>query len=619
MRRVWKQWIGGGVAALLVIAAALVIYAEKTGGLPGVVFGITPTDSNTAQSTVATDSKPTKDLTKPLGSAENPFVVLEIVSDESYGELGYFISECEPVDLDRLSYYSEMSTIINAQVGITGEQKNNLYFADEEEYKKAVEEKDKGGSLTFIGTPTDAPADTTVVYGYYEMVADGAGYFIQNNTDGTGTVEYAGENVGNIVWHSLNDGTAVSGGAISLLNVGDKYYTAREVDGKAENKLYQVTKYDYVNESLFLTEALGLSVEEAKTYNVVLKTITSTDLNDDYVQNADNSWVSKADVISLTAQSHITGAPDIWNQLEKGGSHTAVAATNFTNCDLNWEVTWAIYQRALDSDNYAAIVMDSVLGKKWETNRTGRVEYYQLDYDGNRLGTVLSGTGSSNNVYKLNVMLRSMNPQLFYNLFVKEDSTKNGRSTIDGTTGVYSETTSGHTYWLPSLFLPSTADGKRIDSLDGWTWDEETCFDANLEKTNLVLGHTYTYSSSLQSSISRSTVNEKMFAAMGGETMSGLKALNYALSDKLNNITSTSTKAGINVLEIEPCDTFTLKARRFYFSVPSLDGDITVTSMTSSEFIGDIDDLNSTYDLIYIGTNAASLTTDITGDGKSQV
>jgi hypothetical protein len=612
MRKGWKQWIGGGVATLLVIAAALVLYAEKTGGLPGVVFGVTPTDSKTTQSTVATDSKPSKDSTKPLGSAENPFVVLEIVSDESYSELGYLISECEPVDLERLSYYAEMANIINAKVGITGDKKDNYYFADEKEYKTATEESTKNVGLNFIGTPSEASGQTEV-YGYYEMVAEGKGSFQKDSL--TSDIKYVGDNQGNVSWHTLNDGTQVDGGEASLLTVGDKYYTKRAVDASNENKLYKITKYNYTNENWFLTKTLGLTTEQISDYNIVLKTITTKDLNTDYSNNTTNSWISVADVISITAKSHINGSPNIWNQLEKGGSYAVptTAITNFNNYDLNWPVVWAIYEKVMDSDNYAALVLDSTLTDNWRFNyggRTARIQYYQLDYDGNRSGATISDNGCSNNVYKLSIMLRCMNPQLFYNLYVKADTTKNGKSTINASNGSYSEITSSNTYWSGAAFMPTTAEGKRAES---WDWNENTCFDANLSKKNLVLGHTYVYGTFITDTISNNETTRKMFASTGLTSMNGLQALGFALTEKFSTIDSTAVKSGLKILEIEPCDTYSLKGRRFYLSVPSLDGDVEIVTKTSSAFVGSIEDLEATYDAIYIGTNATTLSADVNG------
>ena len=78
---------------------------------------------------------------------------------------------------------------------------------------------------------------------------------------------------------------------------------------------------------------------------------------------------------------------------------------------------------------------------------------------------------------------------------------------------------------------------------------------------------------------------------------------------------ATYLKTKINILDIEPCypdeDSFPLtKAdvkKWLADDSPITENDITITTMAVSEFIGRNEDLNRTYDLIYIGTDADKL------------
>lgn len=76
-------------------------------------------------------------------------------------------------------------------------------------------------------------------------------------------------------------------------------------------------------------------------------------------------------------------------------------------------------------------------------------------------------------------------------------------------------------------------------------------------------------------------------------------------------------KMELNVLEIEPCASYDLTAadvKGFNTELESIPNDsIKITQMTTAEFIGKIDDLNTKYDLVYIGANVGKMYTDSEG------
>lgn len=91
-------------------------------------------------------------------------------------------------------------------------------------------------------------------------------------------------------------------------------------------------------------------------------------------------------------------------------------------------------------------------------------------------------------------------------------------------------------------------------------------------------------------------------------------AVQYII-DRLNKRTITNKK-NINVLEIEPCTSFDLtEADVRGFSAALQDDTVTIhiTQMSTAEFIGKIDDLNTTYDIIYIGANVGQMYTNSSG------
>lgn len=91
--------------------------------------------------------------------------------------------------------------------------------------------------------------------------------------------------------------------------------------------------------------------------------------------------------------------------------------------------------------------------------------------------------------------------------------------------------------------------------------------------------------------------------------------LNYAFQR------ATYLKTKINILDIEPCypdeDSFPLTKKDVKKWIaedsPITEDDITITTMAVSEFIGKNEDLNETWDLIYIGTDVDKLNTDEDG------
>lgn len=94
-------------------------------------------------------------------------------------------------------------------------------------------------------------------------------------------------------------------------------------------------------------------------------------------------------------------------------------------------------------------------------------------------------------------------------------------------------------------------------------------------------------------------------------------AVQYII-DRLNKRTITNKKT-INVLDIEPCTAKDLTeddVRGFSALLEDKTIVINITSMSTAEFIGKIADLNTTYDIIYIGANVSQMYTDGAGMTK---
>lgn len=63
-----------------------------------------------------------KDVTAPLGTKDNVFTVVEIVPNEAFGDFGYLIPGCEPIDMNKLAVSEDITDYTNLFVeGPNGE------------------------------------------------------------------------------------------------------------------------------------------------------------------------------------------------------------------------------------------------------------------------------------------------------------------------------------------------------------------------------------------------------------------------------------------------------------------------------------------------------------------
>ncbi|WMJ88586.1 DUF5057 domain-containing protein [Anaerocolumna sp. MB42-C2] len=109
------------------------------------------------------------------GTANNPFVILEVVPYEGYAEIGYLIGGCEPVKLEELAQDAQAAGIVAST--------KTLNYSYGYEYKFDLETGDTLGR-----GPKDweyVNYQTMAQYGYYEKVENGKGNFVQNITSQT--------------------------------------------------------------------------------------------------------------------------------------------------------------------------------------------------------------------------------------------------------------------------------------------------------------------------------------------------------------------------------------------------------------------------------------------------
>ncbi len=247
--------------------------------------------------------------------------------------------------------------------------------------------------------------------------------------------------------------------------------------------------------------------------------------------------------------------------------------------------------------------------------------------------------GWSLNVYKLYLMTQQMNPVTLYNAYVKGDGpVDNAKINDDGSFSLnINGSTKSYKYWNEYTLIPWNA----IDSSkwNRYTTDKNTeCFDLLGLDFGVEIASTYNFSkiknrllimnnkdNSFATAFAGATAlpkadNADMFEFLGecasGDTYSLADGIYFMLN---NTSVSENFSKDLQILEIEPSGVYkengyaeSFKDEGYWFwlvsrYVPNYSGKTGVTRMSTSSFIGDIQNLNSTYDIIYFGGNDSGI------------
>lgn len=525
------------------------------------------------------------------GTKTNPFVVLEIVPYEGYAEIGYQIEGCEPVNLDLLRYSDDMIKVMDAKAA-TVTKEVQYQFADE-----------KGIHGSWVSV-----SETKTLYGYYERVADNTGIFREVVSPTSGKLDYVkvGTNQGNLVWKTVFGMTqAQTQDRVPLQNIGDRVYTDR-----TDSNCKKGEGYTYTHSNNFLKNVLNIPDNQIRDYQILVKTVEPSELN------ANLDWIERADLISISPKSHIADMPSLWAQY-KLSTHSVVNSppNTFGTTDLSWDAVLRIFNKVAIVKDYAGLIMDWTVYTNPPAGTSKNVISKQYDYYGGLTNyNQVSQPGNRNNVYKLALMLRTMSPQIFYNLFL---NTNNGTESPKVQNGLFvlQTDTDAKNYWTQSTFMPAGKNGEQ-GQYSQWLgmWDEYH-IDPAIAQNVSVLGRVYTYNGDCSLTQDFTKVNmssnqytKELYDYVGGDTakLTPQNAVRYILS---SGTVPGIDKVSIKVLDIEPTKDFELNAFRVRMMVPTFTGAITIVPMTSAEYVGKIEDLNTTYDMIYLGMNCGGYTT----------
>lgn len=403
------------------------------------------------------------------------------------------------------------------------------------------------------------------------------------------------------------------------------------------------------NTELFKKQVLNLSEEECEDYYIRVVTITPDELNKNTAQFAkfynladsgkrdeaklkegenesgEIDLIGNADLISISTMAQAGKTVlELWETYGRDTTGALPGHNNdrgFNTEDLKWQTAMELFMKIGVVNDSAPLICDQTCF----TSPPG--------------GSAKAG-GNSNNVYKLSLMLRVMDPKRLYDLMNTNGGTEESHIkevTINKiTTGSY-DLLSGDakTYWNDNTFLP------HIEGIDSNTNDP--AYKKYLKEIGYIswlTGHSTTFvirnvyftngdSSIVQYFTNYNNGNEIARGAISGATIpyeyskeffeyldvrnspvkptkaSPCEAAEYILSRPKDY-----NKENITILDLEPCNDFTLTVPEVRQMLPGLTGVIDIKQQTTAEFIGKTEDLNDTYDLIFIGTRTGKMKTD---------
>ncbi len=506
---------------------------------------------------------PDKDGVSELGTRNNPLFILEIVPNRSYGEVGYWISGCEPVDMEQLSI-SNLASEYQAggfAVCTTTTENKYVFEIDPEELASGK------GNWTKSGEER----------GYYQKVTDETGTISQKQAGSEFIYTYEGAGKGQYKWIQNDDTTMPTD------HTADQVWMT--IDRYTRNKMI------FTHKNTFLKEAVGVPEEKLADYQSVVITVDPTDL-----ANPDNlDLIKKADVIYINGKAPaVAGLPEIWKKFNKEGGELTNTSTNFQGSnDFTWETTMAIFDRTV-SKNRAVIMMDA-------TN------------------SYLS-PASENNAHKLCIMLLQMGPANFNRLYIKPGKIKTKQ--VGGKTVAYYVGAAGNqtvTAWNKDTFLSNNGglELKNPDIIINNTTAGEGVytFSGSLSLWEYLGTKTITETGVTRDAFDwyehydRYVKEDRDVNSARRSSISPAEAIFSMLDQEFH----WADKNELNILEIQPYDDFIygtggweVRYRKLFPYFMGAAGDIHVTTMTTYDFIGKIEDINARYDMIIIGLNTGS-------------
>ncbi|MDF2511805.1 MAG: hypothetical protein K0S04_1671 [Herbinix sp.] len=374
------------------------------------------------------------------------------------------------------------------------------------------------------------------------------------------------------------------------------------------------------------------------SYQVKVITVTPADFTS---QTANMELINRANLIVMNETCE-TQFKNFWSKYRNSELFSKVAnqynstKTKFTENDLSWDATLKLINKVtglVESTTMCPVIYDYSIYQSVINSTSNSIKTtigFTSKFSGSVNVSINNVNGYSSNVYKLFLITQQFNPVTLYNAYIKESKIdSSGNFTASSSTGISNN--NYKKFWNNFTLLP-------YEVISSSNWNSGTMTFSNNALEVIGINSTYTLSSgagrirnrvfvynSISNNIAKGFITTQL-------PSSAHKDMNeYFYPGSSNYPTQYTTAEGIyymlhnteayknfdktlRILEIEPSDSF--KSSEFWFwyisrYVPNLKNKPIVFTKNSSEFIGDIADLNSQYDAIYLGVDATNLITSL--------
>lgn len=339
--------------------------------------------------------------------------------------------------------------------------------------------------------------------------------------------------------------------------------------------------------------------------------------------------------------------------------------------DIKWKVAEKIIGRIASAKNYVGLVVDKGTVMNYILNAYGKdVQTGRYLLDGTRVGTDTFGSKAcDNNIFKLWVMCSSINPNLVQKYYIDKGLITVGSdeytASLSGRTGEEATYWSAASFYIGAELWPSRLMNELTTAETDELWEKYAC-NINMTAYNqYVNGHVYMhceggamvtgfrtgdnclsagtddhfsdFNDYIDTNLGTKEVYKKIHgkddayydANVNGSSIASWAALRYIL-DIDQDVDLYYDR--VRVLDIEPSVALgggyskpqwkltTDMVRDMLPLYCTKDTEITVDHMLMTEFVGKIMDLNSQYDMVYLGEDAGGFWTgdDIRAMNSSQ-
>ena len=207
-------------------------------------------------------------------------------------------------------------------------------------------------------------------------------------------------------------------------------YTYKNVE-LFRNKILEVDEGYHIRVVTITPDKLNENVERFSKYYDLSdggnnnKLLSSTDIDGEI------DLIANADLISISPMGH-AGSPliDLWRTYGRDTSGADYSKTSFKDAgnDISWQAAMELFMKVGMVENKAALIYDYRIMTTSDVSETiGNSRSIHL--------TSETGMGYSSNIYKLCLMLKQYNPEVFFDMYLDPNSVSGGARIVNGNDG----------------------------------------------------------------------------------------------------------------------------------------------------------------------------------------